>query len=114
MTIRRASTLAWLPLLGLIASGPGAALAADAQALFVSAKCVKCHSVESQGIAARPQEDDEGEIDDLSKVGAERTAEWIEKYLRKEADLDGKKHVQKFRGSDADLETLASWLATLK
>ena len=33
--------------------------------------------------------------------------------LRKQAELEGKKHKLKFRGSDADLETLATWLASL-
>ncbi len=104
----------WFPLVGALAGAPGAALGADAQALFESAKCVKCHSVESQGIAAKPKAGDEDEVHDLSKVGAERTAEWIQKFLRKQETLDGKKHKQKFRGSDADLQTLAVWLASLK
>lgn len=110
----RASTLAWLPLLGVITSAPGAAFAADAKELFVAGKCVRCHSVESQGIAATPKKGEEEDVHDLSKVGAERSAEWITKFLRKEETLDGKKHKQKYRGSDADLETLATWLASLK
>ena len=110
----RASRIVWLPLLGLIASGPNAALAADAKELFVASKCVKCHSIESQGVAAKPKEGDEDKVHDLSKVGAERNAEWIQKFLRKQAELDGKKHKLKFRGSDADLQTLATWLASLK
>lgn len=113
MTLR-ASTLAWLALLGLIASAPGAALAADAKELFVSGKCQKCHSIESQGIAAKPKEGEEEDVKDLSKVGAERTAEWIAKFMRKEEAIKGKKHKQKYRGSDADLQTLATWLASLK
>ena len=97
-----------------LSSGGGAALAADGKALFTSSKCVKCHSVDSQGVAATPKAGEEGEVKDLSKVGSERTADWIAKFLRKEVDLDGKKHKLKFRGSDADLETLANWLASLK
>jgi cytochrome c551/c552 len=107
------STMAWLPLLGMVVSAPGAAFAADAKELFVSSKCVKCHSIDSQGVAAQPKEGEEEEIEDLSKVGAERTAEWIQKFLRKQEAIEGKKHKQKFRGSDADLETLATWLASL-
>jgi mono/diheme cytochrome c family protein len=110
----RASTLAWLPLLGLIASAPGAASAADGKELFVAGKCVRCHSIESQGVAAKPKEGEEKDVHDLSKVGADHDAAWIQKFLRKQETLDGKKHKQKYRGSDADLETLATWLASLK
>jgi mono/diheme cytochrome c family protein len=109
------SSIAWLALLGMTLGAPGAALAADAKALFESAKCVRCHSVESQGVAAKPKagEEEEEEIKDLSKVGAERSEDWIKKFLRKEEAIDGKKHKQKFRGSDEDLQTLATWLASL-
>jgi mono/diheme cytochrome c family protein len=107
------SKLLWLPLLGSILAGPAAALAADAKELFVASKCVACHSIESQGVAAKPKPGEEDKVHDLSKVGTERTADWIQKFLRKEAELDGKKHKLKFRGSDADLEVLASWLASL-
>jgi cytochrome c551/c552 len=108
------SAMAWLVLLGMTLGAPGAALAADGKALFESSKCVRCHSIESQGVAAKPKEGEEDEeIEDLSKVGAERSAEWIQKYLRKEEAIEGKKHKQKFRGSDGDLQTLATWLASL-
>jgi len=110
----RRSILVLPPLLALLVTGAGAALAADAQELFVAGKCQRCHSIESQGIAAKPKEGDEDEVHDLSKVGGERTAEWIQKFLRKQETLEGKKHKQKYRGSDADLETLATWLASLK
>lgn len=109
----RESRIAWLPLLGMIAGGPSAALASDAKELFVASKCVKCHSIESQGVAATPKAGDEDEVHDLSKVGSERTADWIQKFLTKQVDLDGEKHKLKFRGSEADLQTLATWLASL-
>ena len=109
----RWSALVWLPLLGMVVSGPGAALAADAKDLFVESKCVRCHSIESQGVVATPKAGEEDEVHDLSKVGTERTAEWIQKFLRKQEAIDGKKHKLKYRGSDADLGTLATWLASL-
>jgi mono/diheme cytochrome c family protein len=108
-----AFTAAFIVALFAIASAPDVARAADAKELFVASKCVKCHSVESQGIATKPKAGEEDEVKDLSKVGSERTADWIQKFLRKQADIDGKKHKQKFRGSDADLATLADWLASL-
>jgi mono/diheme cytochrome c family protein len=108
------ATLVFPALLGLVASAPGSAFAADGKELFVAGKCVKCHSIESQGVAGKPKAGEEDKIKDLSKVGNERTADWIQKFLRKEADIEGKKHKQKYRGSDADLQTLATWLASLK
>ena len=110
----RASSLAVIVFAFALSPGAGAARAADAKELFTSSKCVRCHSVESQGVAATPKAGEEDEVKDLSKVGSERTADWIAKFLRKEVDLDGKKHKLKFRGSDADLQTLANWLASLK
>ena len=109
----RAKRTFWMPLLAVLAAAPEAAGAADAKELFEASKCVKCHSIESQGVAAKPKEGDEDDVHDLSKVGTEHTAEWIQKFLRKQETLEGKKHKQKFRGSDADLETLATWLASL-
>lgn len=105
--------MAWLALLGMTVAGPGAALAADGKSIFEASKCVRCHSIESQGVAAKPKEGEEEDVKDLSKVGTEQSAEWIQKFLRKEETLDGKKHKQKFRGSDEDLQTLATWLASL-
>jgi mono/diheme cytochrome c family protein len=110
---RRASRVGWLLLLGVIAGRPSAGLAADAKELFVASKCVRCHSIELQGVAATPKAGDEDEVHDLSKVGSEHAADWIQKFLSKQVDLDGKKHKQKFRGSEADLQTLATWLASL-
>jgi mono/diheme cytochrome c family protein len=104
--------LGWLCLLGANVSA-GAAFAADAKELFVAGKCARCHSVESQGIAATPREGEEEDVLDLSKAGAERTADWIEKLLREGKATGVGKH-PKYRGSAADLETLAAWLASLK
>jgi cytochrome c553 len=100
--------------LATVFSQPGAADAADAKELFVDGKCIRCHSVEAQGVAARPRTGDEDAVTDLSKAGTERTVEWMQQYLRKEVDLEGVRHPLKYRGSDEDLRTLAAWLAALK
>jgi hypothetical protein len=94
-------------------AGAGAAFAADAKDLFVAGKCARCHSVESQGIAATPREGEEEDVLDLSKVGAERTKDWIETLLG-EGKATGVGRHPKYGGSAADLETLAVWLASLK
>jgi mono/diheme cytochrome c family protein len=110
----RSVLLLGLVLLGAPLTGPAVARAADGKELFVAGKCQRCHSVESQGIAAKSRAGEEEEVADLSKVGAEHSAEWIQRYLRKEEATAGKKHRLKYRGSDEDLKTLATWLASLK
>ncbi len=82
----------------------------DGKTVFESSKCGMCHSVESAGI----QKKEGKKVTDLSKVGAEKKADWIAKYLKKEADLNGKKHGPKFAGTDEDLQALAKWLAAPK
>ncbi len=84
--------------------------AKDGKTVFETSKCGMCHSVETAGIAKK-----EGKkVTDLSKVGAEKKADWIAKYLKKEADLNGKKHGPKFTGTEEDLQALAKWLAAPK
>jgi mono/diheme cytochrome c family protein len=104
----RAAIGAGLALAWAAVALPPVAHAADAKALFIDGKCQRCHSVESQGIAAKPKAGKEDEVHDLSKVGAERPVDWIQKFLRKQEAIKGKKHKQKYRGSDEDLKTLAT------
>ena len=101
----------------------GAARAADGKAVFTQLKCNSCHAISSQGIKVVEEEGEEAEEEgddaaskpkDLSDVGTHRTAAWIKDWLMKKVDLDGKKHRKKFEGKPADLEALATWLATLK
>lgn len=86
---------------------------ADGKKAFVDLKCTSCHSVTSQGIQGKAA-DPADKIVDLSKVGAERTADWVGKYLKKEVDIKGKKHKKAFKGTPAELTEISNWLATLK
>ena len=81
-------------------------------ALFEAAKCVKCHSVESQNIATTSKKPDE--VKDLSTSGANFDEAQLTAYLKKEAEYDGKMHKYKFKGEDADLAKLVTWLLTLR
>ena len=78
------------------------------KAVFVAAGCPQCHSVTEQGIKS------DGDAGDLSKVGAKHDAATIEKFITKQAELNGKKHKKKYQGSDDDLKKLVAWLASLK
>lgn len=106
----------------IIAAPASAAEAkADGKALFTQYKCNSCHSVTSQGIAVVEEEGEEAEGDeeatkpsDLSDVGSKHDAAWLKDWLMKKVDLDGKKHRKKVEFKGSDLNTLTTWLATLK
>jgi len=93
----------------------GAAKVADGKPVFVKYKCGSCHSIETQGIKKKAVagEAAESNAPDLSGVGVERKAEWIAAFLLKKEKLGGKLHIKKFRGTEAELQKVAGWLATL-
>jgi len=84
----------------------------EAQRLFID-NCVKCHSVSTVGIEAEKKT---GKMagGDLVNLADEYEAEWIAKYVKKEADLDGKTHKKPFKGSDEELQALVDWLLEQK
>jgi hypothetical protein len=79
--------------------------------IFVNAKCNICHSVTSHGIDAKKKSNT---TPDLSNVGASFKTAGLKTYLKKESELNGKKHPRTFDGNEADFETLVTWLLTLK
>ena len=97
----------------LLASIAAAAVAAepDGKAVFAAQKCNLCHSVQAQGIDRTVKS---SKAKDLSNAGAEHNADWLQKWLKKEEMIDGKKHQKTFTGSDAELAALVQWLQTLK
>lgn len=88
--------------------------ASKGKQIFVEKKCVGCHSIEAEGLTKKTPSTTKSGPPDLSAVGADVKPGFIAKYLSKEADLHGKKHMMKFAGSDEDLKTLASYLEGLK
>ncbi len=88
--------------------------------LFLQYKCNSCHTLKAHAIVkqadAEEEEAKEGDRKppDLSGAGKKRTAEWIGKYMLKTVDNDGEKHRKKFKGTEAELKTLAAWLESLK
>ena len=92
-------------------SSVAAADDAAAQKLFVDKKCNTCHSVESAKIVKKMAS---SKAPDLSDIGSTQNAEWISKWLKKEVDLEGKKHPSTWSGTPEDLKTLSDWLASLK
>lgn len=100
---------------------------ADAK-LFTDLKCNKCHEIASLKIAKdtkggddEEDEDSDEETPDLSHVGSLHDAKFIKALLAKETahvphegNKSSKKHSKKFKGTDAELEKMANWLASLK
>jgi hypothetical protein len=82
----------------------------DAEKIFINAKCNKCHSIEILKIESTSKK----EPFDLSKVGSERNAEFLTKYLLKEETLNDKKHKKEFKGTDEELQVLVDWLLEQK
>ena len=90
--------------------------------LFLKYKCNLCHSVSALNIPVEEEEEEvaveEGEEEleapDLSGVGNNYTAEWIELYLRKKENIEGRKHKKRFKGPKNDRLALMAWLASQK
>jgi mono/diheme cytochrome c family protein len=100
--------------LGALALGIGTIAAGDAgtgKDLFVANKCNVCHGISAQGIAKTMAA---SKAPDLSKAGKSANAATLKAYLMKTAQINGKNHSKKWAGSDADLQTVANWLASLK
>ncbi|HEX2962989.1 MAG: c-type cytochrome [Bacteroidota bacterium] len=83
---------------------------ADGKKIFEANKCTMCHSLKAENI----QPTGKSKAPDLSTVGATQKPEWIQKFLTKQEKLEGKQHPIAFKGSDAELKTLANWLASHK
>jgi len=125
MTLSRILTAAALACAVLVAAAAAqdkpAAAAKDGKTLFLDNKCNTCHTIQVQSIPkkkAEPtdakEEKSEKKPPDLSAVGLERKAPWMSKYLMKTEAIKGEKHGRKFRGTEAELTTLTTWLETLK
>jgi mono/diheme cytochrome c family protein len=95
----------------------GGAFTASAQdagkEVFLSNNCNRCHAVESQGIEATAKSK-RVRGPDLSKIEESRDVEWLAKYIEKEVQANDKDHPVAWKGSDKDLEAIATWLASLE
>lgn len=108
----------------VVGAAPFAAQAADKEPegkkVFLKYKCSSCHSIETAGVVKAADETEPAEPatkrkpPDLSGVGLEKKADWIQLFLQKKEKLDGDSHPKKFRGTDKELSTVAAWLETMK
>ena len=115
LTLKLASLLLLLALLpALPGFRPGATAAAqapkvlDGTQIFLAQKCNLCHSVSPAGIEATTKSD---KMKGPDLVGeSKRDAKLLNGYLRKTADINGKKHSKQFTGSDEEIGALIAWL----
>ena len=99
-------------LLAVLYSGPASGQAKlDGKAIFLAQKCNMCHSVPTAGIE-RTMKSEKMAGPDL--VNIKEDAGFLTKFLRKEADLHGKKHGKAFTGSDEELGALVAWIQAQK
>jgi mono/diheme cytochrome c family protein len=104
------------------------ARAEDGKQAFLKHECNECHTVEVLGIAKLPEDaseaDEEEDLDedeeeteppDLSGIGKRHPRDWFGKWLQKKVENDeGKKHRKRFKGSDAELDAIVGFLASLQ
>jgi mono/diheme cytochrome c family protein len=95
-----------LPAAALLSAPAGAAEQLDGKKIFLAQKCEMCHAVSSADIKMT------GKIKgpDLTGAAAKRDASLLSDYLRRNADINAKKHVKPFTGSDEELGALIAWL----
>ena len=99
-------------LLAVLYSPPASGQAKlDGKAIFMAQKCNTCHSVPTANIT-RTMKSEKVAGPDLVNVKTE--AGTLTKYLRKQADLNGKKHGKAFTGSDEELGALVAWIQAQK
>ncbi|HYN23171.1 MAG TPA: cytochrome c [Thermoanaerobaculia bacterium] len=104
-------------MLAILYSGPAATPAAaqggklDGKAIFLAQKCNLCHSVSTAGIAATTKSE---KMKGPDLVNIKHDAKLLNGFLRKTADVNGKKHVKGFTGSDEELGALMAWLQAQK
>ncbi|MDP4191606.1 MAG: hypothetical protein Q8858_08595 [Bacteroidota bacterium] len=80
----------------------------SAKEIFTTNKCNSFHEMKAEKISKTGK----SKAPDLSMVGTDKNAEWVEKFLTKKETLDNKKHPISFKGTDSELKTLATWIAS--
>lgn len=93
------------------APAAAAGAAPDGKAIFLAQKCNMCHSIEAQGIA-RTSKSEKTKGPDLGGLSKRHNADWTKKWLNKEEQLNGKKHLMAFKGTPQELDALVAWLQT--
>jgi mono/diheme cytochrome c family protein len=94
-----------------LAPAPSDAAAPDGRQVFLAQKCNLCHSVSTADIAATTKSE---KMKGPDLVGVAHDAQLLMQYLRREAEIEGKKHGKGFTGSDEELGALIAWIRAQK
>jgi mono/diheme cytochrome c family protein len=81
----------------------------DGKQIFLAQKCNLCHTVSSAGIQATVKSE-KMKGPDLAGVTPKKDAALLNNYLRKKAEINGKKHGKEFTGTDEEIGALIAWL----
>lgn len=81
----------------------------DAKQIFEAQKCNACHTVTVAGITSKKKNPI-----DLSTVGSTYKADFLTKYIKKDAKIKDAVHKVAFKGTDEETASLVKWLASLK
>lgn len=107
------SVLATVFLLAAFYSGPAAEAQGgkDGKQIFLDQKCNMCHGVSTAQITATTKSE---KMKGPDLVNSKHDAKTLTAYLKKTADLNGKKHVKEVKLSDPELNTLVTWILAQK
>ncbi len=97
-------------LLAVLYAGPAAA-APDGKTLFLAQKCNMCHNVPTAGIE-RTTKSTTMAGPDLVNVKVDEAT--LAKVLRRQQEVDGKKHPKEFKGTDEELNAVIAWILAQK
>ncbi len=81
------------------------------EVLFKAQKCIMCHKYQTPDPKVEVIPDGPP---NLWNIGDRRKAEWIIPYVKKESEIEGRKHKVIWKGKPEDLVVVANWLVTLK
>ena len=86
------------------------ALIAKGETTFADKRCVPCHAIKGKGGTVGPL----ARGPDLSTVGAQRDAQWLEAFMKDPKAVNPKAKMMAFKGTEEELEALMAYLGSLK
>jgi cytochrome c5 len=105
------SVLIAVVLLAILYSGPASGAAPDGKTLFLAQKCNMCHNVPAAGIE-RTVKSEKMAGPDLVNLKVE--AATLAKVLRRQEEVNGKKHPKELKGSDEEVNSVITWILSQK
>ena len=84
----------------------------EGRAAFEEQGCGTCHGVAAAGLLAKVKK---GPMAGPDLSGGPTLVDgWLDAYLRRERELEGKPHPKPYEGTEAELAALDAWLRSLE